>query len=232
MEIGIGWLEKTLKIIRKYGIWRVIQGLLVFGAFMYLIYNIANIDEIFKKAFVERAELVKFQHDEAVMHRNEIKPEIDAILKNAIAQFGCDRAFIVEMHNGTNNTAGLPFVYGEMTYEEVRSGYQHVEDGYLNMNLSRYEFPMYLEKHKMWCGPTEELSKFDDKFAHRVFADGVNYIGMIAINGYANELGLFGVTYCDGHVPPQGVDLEKGLMTEVQRISILLDTYKPDGSKK
>jgi hypothetical protein len=232
MEPGIGWLERTVNMIKKYGIWKVIQGLVVVCSFVYIIYNIANLDKIFKSAFTERATFAQQQHDKAVEYRNEIKPEISRILKNAIVQSGSDRAFIVEMHNGTNNTAGLPFIYGEMTYEEVREGYSHVGDGYLSMNLSRYDFPLYIEKNKMWCGTSEELIKVDDKFAHRVMADGVTYIGMIAINGYYNELGLFGLTYCDGHVPPEGVDLEKLLISDVQKLSMLLDTYDKDEIKK
>lgn len=227
MEPGIGWLERTVKMIKQYGLLKVVQGLIVLCSFVYLIYNIANLDEIFKSAFSERTELLQRQHDEAVEHRREIKPEIDLILKNAITRFGADRAFIMEMHNGTNNTAGLPFLYAEMTYEEVREGYHHVDGGYMSMNLSLYEFPMFIEKQKIWHGPTSDLEAIDERFAHRVFADGVNYIAMIAINGYSHELGLFGLTYCDGHMPPDSVDLEKGLMTEVQRISILLDTYNP-----
>ena len=232
MEPGIGWLERSVRMVKKYGICKVIQGLFVLCAFVYIIYNVSNIDKIFSNTFKERAELVKQEHDKAIEHRREIKPEIDMILRNALVQYGADRAFIVEMHNGTNNPAGLPFLYGEMTYEEVRKGYHHVDDGYMNMNLSRYEFPMYLETHKVWYGPTENLAKLDDKFAHRVFADGVNYIAMIAINGYNNELGLFGLTYCDGHTPPDTVSLKRGLVSEVQRISILLDSYNPDGTKK
>lgn len=228
MEPGIGWLERTVKMIKRYGILKVIQGMLVLCSFVYLIYNVANLDNIFKSAFSERATLVQQEHDAAVEHRREIKPEIDLILKNAIARFGADRAFIMEMHNGTNNTAGLPFLYAEMTYEEVRNGYHHVDGGYMSMNLSLYEFPLYIEKNKIWYGPTSALETIDDKFAHRVFADGVNYIAMIAINGYNHELGLFGLTYCDGHVPPDSVDLAKGLVTEVQRISILLDTYRSE----
>ena len=227
MEPGIGWLERTVKMIKQYGILKVVQGLIVLCSFVYLIYNIANIDEIFMSAFSERTALLQKQHDESIKHRREIKPEIDLILKNAIARFGADRAFIMEMHNGTNNTAGLPFLYAEMTYEEVREGYHHVDGGYMSMNLSLYEFPMFIEKQKIWHGPTSALKAIDERFAHRVFADGVNYIAMIAINGYSHELGLFGLTYCDGHVPADSVDLKKGLMTEVQRISILLDTYNP-----
>lgn len=232
MEPGIGWLERSVRMIKKYGIWKVLQGLFVLCAFVYLIYNIANIDKLFSSAFNERATLVQKQHDEAIIHRREIKPEIDMILKNAITQYGADRAFIMEMHNGTNNTAGLPFLYAEMTYEEVRSGYHHVDDGYMSMNLSRFEFPLYIEEHKLWYGPTEKLNTIDEKFAHRVFADGVNYIAMVAINGYNHELGLFGLTYCDGHTPPDTIALRRGLVSEVQRISILLDSYNPDGSKK
>lgn len=232
MENAIGWLERTVNMIKNYGIWRVLQAVMVFGAFIYIIYNISNIDAIIKSAFSERNAMMQREHDEAVVHRREIKPEIDFILKNAIVRFGADRSFIMELHNGTNNTSGLPFLYAEMTYEEVRSGYSHVDDGYMSMNLSRYDFPMYIEKHKIWCGPTEDLKSIDEKFAHRVLADGVSYIGMIAINGYNHELGLFGVTYCDGHTPPDNVDLSKGLMTEVQRLSILLDGYKVDNDER
>ena len=96
------------------------------------------------------------------------------------------------------------------------------------MNFSRYTFPLYLEKHKLWLGPVDKLMEIDDKLAHKIMGDGVNYIGLIAINGYHNELGVLGVTYCDGHLPPEGLDLENALMLEVQKVSTLLDSPHVD----
>ena len=231
MEPEIGLLERTVKLIRKYGIWKVVQGILVMCTILYIVYNISNLDTVFRKVFNERTTEARYYHDKASEYRVKIKPEIDNILKSMLADYGADRAFIMEMHNGTNSAAGLPFIYAEMTYEEVRSGYHHVDGGYAQLNLSRFDIPVYLKENKMWYGTTEQLKVVDEKFAYRVFSDGVSYIAMIAINGYRTELGLLGVSYCDGHLPYDEKAMIKGLTSDVQRISLLLDTYNIDGTE-
>lgn len=52
--------------------------------------------------------------------RKHINPIINELLDNSIRDIGCDRAFIMEGHNGKANGGGLGFYYVDMTYERCR----------------------------------------------------------------------------------------------------------------
>lgn len=217
--------EKMVRVVDKYGLFKITQALFVFAAFLYIMYNVSNLDGVVRSAF--NAETIELQenHDAAVEVRRSIKPEIDMILRESLADMGANRTFIMEMHNGTNNTAGLPFIYGEMTYEEVRNTF-HVDEEYTSLNLSRFQFPMYLETKHMWYGTIQDLAKIDPKISARMASNDVTYVGIISIHGVSNELGYFGISFCKDAAPPKPQDLVRTLSSVSQRLSILLDAKR------
>lgn len=220
----IGFLERMIKMMDKYGLWKIFQATLVLAGFLYIMYNVQNLPEIVSGAFSRETEIRQEQHDAAIEVRRSIKPNIDLLLKDALSTLNADRAFILEMHNGTNNVAGLPFIYGEMTYEEVRNEITHVDEDYTSINLSRFAFPMYLEKNHMWNGNIYELGRVDQKLAARLASNDVTYFAIIALHGVNNELGYFGFSFCNGKQPPGESEIEKCLNSTAQRLSILLDS--------
>lgn len=201
----LGFLEKVIKIINKYGIFKVFQALCVIGIFVYLMYNAHNVGQavqnIVRTEIETHNEKVEQEHNDALIVRQKIKPKIDSILTDALTRLNADRVFVMEMHNGNNNTSGLPFLYGEMTYEQVRNGVSHIDDDYLNLNLSRFTFPLYLEREHLWQGTTEDLSKIDDKLSKRLLSNDVSYLAITQIHGFSNFIGYFGVSYCNDKSP-------------------------------
>ena len=225
METGqVGVIEKTIKIINKYGIFKIVEALVVITAFLYIVHNVSNIPRIVDSVFRNRTERIQIEHDAAVEARRNIRPEIDDILKRTISYLNADRIFIIEMHNGTNNTAGLPFIYGEMTYEEVKNGITHIDEDYTSVNLSRFEFPMFLRQNRVFIGSIDELRKIDDKLATRMSSNDVTYFGIISMHGITNELGYFGVSYCNGNKPASVENIIEQMTICSQKLSILLDS--------
>lgn len=222
----IGFLERMIKLMDKYGLWKISQATLVLAGFLYLMYNVQNLPDIVSGAFTRQTEMTTKEHDAAVETRRSIKPDIDMLLKDALSSMCADRAFVMEMHNGTNNVAGLPFIYGEMTYEEVRSHVGHVDEDYTSMNLSRFNFPMYIEKNHMWYGSIDELSTIDAKLAARLASNDVVYIAIIDLHGVSNVLGYFGFTYCDKKNIANEKEIETHLASTAQKLSILLDSKR------
>ena len=224
----LGFLEKTVKLIEKYGLFKIFKALCVIALFVYVMCNGANLiegivekvtRETIKDEAVEKVRL----HDIALEKRQYIKPQVDSLLQATLYDLNADRIFIIEMHNGTNNVSGLPFLYGEMTYENVSEGIAHVEDDYTNVNLSRFSFPTHLEKEHIWIGSVEELSKVDNKLAQRLISNDVTYLAIAHIHGIKNELGFFGVTYCNG-LKPKDVYRSIGYVNlSAQKLSSLLD---------
>lgn len=222
----IGILERVIKLMDKYGIWKIFQATLVLAGFLYIMYNVQNLPQIVSRAFDRQTEMVREEHDEAIEIRRSIKPDIDMILKDALSSLNADRAFIMEMHNGTNNVAGLPFIYGEMTYEEVRNHITHVDEDYTSINLSRFNFPMYLEKKHMWHGNISELKEIDSKLSARFMSNDVTYFAIISLHGVSNELGYYGFSFCNGKTPPTDGEIERNLTVNAQKLSSLLDSKK------
>lgn len=221
----VGAFEKMVRVVDKYGLFKIFQALFVFAAFLYIMYNVSNLDGVVRSAFTAENIELQESHDAAVEVRRSIKPEIDLLLKESLAEMDASRAWIMEMHNGTNNTAGLPFIYGEMTYEEVRNTF-HVDEEYTSLNLSRFNFPMYLEEKHIWYGPVSELAKIDPKIAARLTSNDVTYVSIISINGVSNELGYFGISFCKDKKPERIQDLVSVMSTTSQRLSILLDAKR------
>lgn len=225
---NLGFLEKTVKLIERYGLFKIFKALCVILLFVYIMCNGANlIDTLIgriSRETIDRAAVEKVEaHDRAMSIRQEAKPKIDDMLAYTLNKTDCDRVFVIEMHNGTNNTAGLPFVYGEMTYEMVRNGVTHIDEDYTNLNLSRFSFPAYVNQHHYWMGSIEELRKIDPKIAQRLASNDVTYLAIIDIHGVKNELGFFGITYCNGRQPKSREELITVLMEETQKLSTLLD---------
>lgn len=221
---NVGFLERMLRLMDKYGLWKIFQATLVLAGFLYVMYNVQNLPEIVTGAFSRQSELQQEEHDAAVEVRRAIKPNVDILLKDALSTMNADRAFVIEMHNGTNNVAGLPFIYGEMTYEEVREHITHVDEDYTSINLSRFNFPMYLEHNHMWIGTIDELSEIDSKIAARLSSNDVTFLAIISLHGVSNELGYFGFTLCNGKTIPDEKDVDRCLMTTAQKLSGLLDS--------
>lgn len=221
-----GFLEKMLNLITKYGTWNIIKAIMLIFMFGVVTYGITNMDKIVEKALTRQTEQTMNDHDRAMQTRREIKPKMDLLMINALQELHADRTFVMELHNGTNNTAGLPFIYGEVTYEQCAEGIEHADDGYTKLNLSRYEFPYILQQKPIWFGTIEELMKIDQRIALKLQSDNVSYIAVAVIHGIESELGYIGVIYCDGKEPADEELLRNRLASDVQRISAMLDINK------
>lgn len=224
----LGFLERTVKLVEKYGLLKIFKALLVLAIFIYILYSGANIDKVIERITREAIQTEQVErteaHDRALLVRQSIKPTIDNLLQNTLISMKADRAFVMEMHNGTNNTAGLPFIYGEMTYESVAEGVTHIDEDYQNINLSRFNLPLHVVKTHLWVGSIEELKEIDPKFANRLAANDVTYLAVAIIHGVKNELGFFGLTYCNGDTPKSTKEITVKLMEATQKLSTLLDS--------
>lgn len=225
----LGFLEKTVKLIEKYGLFKIFRALCVIAIFVYVMCNGANlIDSIvgrvtkntMKEERIEKQE----EHDAALKKRQEIRPEVYNILYNALNKLNADRVFVIEMHNGTSSVSGLPFLYGEMTYDVVSEGTEHVDNEYTNFSLSRFQFASYLENKHVWLGTVEELSLIDEKLAHKLISNDVSYLAFTQIHGVKNELGFLGVTYINGKKPKSVETIATELIIASQKLATLLDS--------
>ena len=233
MDINpVNMFETMVNVVKNNKMFDIVKTFLIFVLLVYITYNITELPKIVKNVFNARTTELQMEHDTAVDRRRSIKPQIDAILFETMNTLNADRIYVIEMHNGTNNTSGLPFIYGEMTYEQARRNVEHVDEDYVSINLSRFEYPLYLEKNQIFCGTIDDLAKIDERMAFRLKATDATYVGGVAMHGVENELGYIGITYCNTE-PVGRQEIIRVLSIASQKLTALLDMStedEPEGS--
>ena len=215
-------IDPLIKLIKNFGFARAIGYLVMLCCVVFTAISLFNMDKIVEKAISDNQREQTDAHDRAVEKRYVNSPKIDQILNEVLYKYGADRVCVVEMHNGTKNVAGLPFIYGEMTYEVCRDGILPVDADYTQFNLSRLSFPTFMFEHNAYCGGMSDLGRIDDKFAERLLVNNSTFLCGYTLHGADNVIGYFGVIWCGGY-PNETVQLMKDLSAYAQKLSILLD---------
>lgn len=200
----ISLLEPVAKLFDKYGILKALGYLFILafiGITLYSGYTIINLDERIDKGITrvldERHDDEIATHEAGVEKRMGNMDEINRSLRECLYITGADRACVLEMHNGTNNTAGLPFIYCEMTYEQVRDGVMPVGDEYAKLNLTRYAFPYYLQNKAYYSGSIKNAMTIDNKIATKMSHDGTEYILVYELTSNGKTIGYLAMTWND-----------------------------------
>lgn len=215
-------IDPAIKVVKNFGFARTIGYTVMLACVVFTAVSLLNIDQTVQDAINSHNEAEIEAHDRAVEKRYANSPKIDKIMSEVLYKYGADRVCIVEMHNGTKNVAGLPFIYGEMTYEVCRDGVLPVDADYTQFNLSRLSFPIFMFEHNAFCGSMNEVNRIDDKFAERLLVNNSTYLCGYTLHGSTNVIGYFGVIWCGG-APDETNQLMKDLAVYAQKLAILLD---------
>lgn len=144
------------------------------------------------KAFVDE-ETTK--HNELARKRMEAGPVVSSVLKDLILDLGATRAVLCEMHNGTNNLNGIPFLYADAVYEEIVRTADYVTDEYKNFNMARYPFIGNHFYDQIWIGTRDDIEAEDPHLAAKLKYTGAEFGALQVIQGLRAPLGLLAVTY-------------------------------------
>ena len=226
MENFLQWIEKILGFLKNYGFLNIIKSCIViilFAFTMAIAFNpketITNIIEL-----VHTIEDEKHATSEEI--RKHVNPVINELLDNSIRDIGCDRAFIMEGHNGKANASGLGFYYVDMTYERCRktSLDQAIYWQYKDMPTSIFPFFNYLNKRRYFYGGSDELSQIDSKLAQMINVNGTHFLVTVEIPGKNSVNQFMGILGYSFENPPKLTQEQiKDYMLEVRRrVQILL----------
>ncbi len=228
----LGFWERLIKFKDKYGYWNLTK-LVLFVAFAIAVlllaknfgenYSFERQKEAMTEVIEQNNEQMFIEHNEQMQIRRDIKPLVTDLLKNTLNEMDADRAFIFELHNGSNNTAGLPFIHCTMTYEETARNIEPIDEDYQNLSLTRFSFPEYLHNHDLWFGTVEEFADIDKKLASRMQNNGATYLVITTIRSENSEIGYFGFTYCNNKEHKHDKDMMEFIVHTVQSLSKLLD---------
>lgn len=229
----LGFWERLMKFKDKHGYWNLTK-LVLFVAFavatLFLAknfgesYSFERQKEAINEVMQENNQQMFLEHNDRMEQRRNIKPYVMDILKSTISEMDCGRAFVIELHNGSNNTAGLPFIHASMTYEVVARDVEPIDEDYQNISLTRFVFSEYLHKHDLWFGSINEFVDFDPKMGKRLQNNGATYLVMTTIRSEECEIGYFGFIYYD-HSEHDFATKEKMefILHAVQKLSKLLN---------
>lgn len=227
----LGFFERAVKVVDKYGGWKVFQSIMFVGMFLFFIYYIPIITKsTVQQTTIEAMHTVnkdkEEMHIQNLEQRRQLQPKVDAILESFLTSAKADRAFIIELHNGSNNLNGVPFLHGSVTYDASVDGLDGIDEEYQNISLSRFEMSTYLHKNFEFIGTIDEMSKIDKKLAAKLKSNDVKYIAITTLHNGTNEWGWFGVLYNRTTDIPSEKDLLNQMLINAQSITKELDLIK------
>lgn len=228
---NLSFFEKAVKIVDKYGGWKVIQAIVYVSLFLFIMFYIPAMTKVtVEQATIRSIETAdrnkEEQHIRNLENRKAIQPQINSALSSVMNKTNADRAFIIELHNGSNNLNGVPFLHGSVTYEFTRDGIDNIDEEYQNLSLSRYEFATYLHNNFSYFGSVDELAKIDKKLAMKLYSNGVVYVAVTTLHNGKNEWGWFGVLYGNMASVPQEREITNELMITSQTIAKTLQVLQ------
>lgn len=229
----LGFWERLMKFKDKHGYWNLTK-LVLFVAFAVALlflaknfgesYSFERQKEAINEAMQENSQQMFLEHNYRMEQRKTIKPYVMHILETTLSEMRCGRAFVIELHNGSNNTAGLPFIHASMTYEVVAHNIEPIDEDYQNISLTRFVFSEYLHKHDLWFGTIDEFIKFDPKMGARLQHNGATYLVMTTIRSEDCEIGYFGFLYYDNNEHDFATkEKMEFILQAVQKLSKLLN---------
>ena len=187
----ITWLEKGLKLIKEYGVGRIITGALLIAFLSIVFYFIFNPT----KAFEVYDEWKDRQHNILMELRMENAPKIQSSIEKLTYKLDATRTIVLELHNGNQSVGGIPFTKCSATYEALNIGQPPVASYYQSQNLSLIPFVTTLFKQGYWCGNIDELAKIDKGLAFKMKSNGTEHFTACVIEGIDKPLAIMIVSF-------------------------------------
>lgn len=214
----ITWLERGLKLIKEYGIGRIVIGALLIALLSVMFWFILNPT----RAFEVYDDWKKRQHDILMELRMENAPKIQRSIENLTYRIGASRSVILELHNGIENTGGIPFTKCSATYEALNVGCAPVANFYQSQNLSLMPFVTHLFQKGYWCGDVDKLTEIDKSLAFKLQSNGTEHFSACVIEGIDKPLAILFVSF--DHVPDEHHNCEN-IRENIRHIAMELSVF-------
>lgn len=226
-------MEKFVIMVKKYGVFSLLKSILLFSLFGIICIFFLNQEKIVTSIITNYDKKTNTEHNRLMNQKNKvINPKVRTILVRLLAETKADRAFIMEVHNGTVNPTGQPFTYADCNYEEVSTRtIKPLSGEFERIKLSLYKLPEYLLDNSLWMGSLEDLDKLDSKMASKMEVGDSKYIYVIGMVGKLNDIGLLCLSFVKTNPGFEQQTLSK-VIDASQRISVLLDCEHGEDSLK
>ena len=138
-------------------------------------------------------------------------PAIQKELRLLCYTLNADRVFLFELHNGKKSAGGLPFIYADMSYEEVNieKCLEYVGTEFQNIPLTLYKYPNYMFHKRYEYAALEEIATVDNAFAKHIEGIGGKYLATAYITIHGKPLGFLCASFHNEPVLSENVIKEK-----------------------
>ena len=231
-ERGLNLAKGFVDMCKRYGLKFVfLCGLVLFffiwlGIITYDFYKFDRVEVI--NSMIERqTEELREAPTIDAKARYEATGKVNTLIRELLDSLGADRVCVCEYHNGKDNTANLPFLYWDMTYECVSRGTAFISDSYCDMSVSLYQIGYYLYKHNYIQCSIEDMSATGKwpRFANKLEADGVTYSFLCAIRTTSVEIGFVMVNWHEKPKKAMGY-IHAEVADVAMRLNTILDNTK------
>lgn len=191
VDKGLGWLDKALNIVDKYKFRTIFKAIIIILIVAATVGFVSNPTYIFEKY----KEWSDQQHKELLEKRMKNNEKLHLKAEQLLYRINADRVMILELHNGLENNAGLPFSKCSATYEALNIGVKPVADQYQNVNLSLMPFATYIFEKGYWCGNVEDLAQIDRGLYYKMMANETTHFAACVVEGVDNALAFIFVSF-------------------------------------
>lgn len=191
VDKGLGWLDKALNIVDKYKFRTIFKGIIIILIVAATVGFVSNPTYIFEKY----KEWSDQQHKELLEKRMKNNEKLHLKAEQLLYRINADRVMILELHNGLENNAGLPFSKCSATYEALNIGVKPVADQYQNVNLSLMPFATFLFEKGYYCGNVEDLAQIDRGLYYKMMANETTHFAACVVEGIDNALAFIFVSF-------------------------------------
>lgn len=238
---ALGWMDRAAEMYKKHGMKGVLMGLLVLfitcvGISLVIVTAkfALNPEKVFQQYYewqVQKEKIEAQKHQELIEKRVENTPKIQAECDKVLYKTNAQRVLFMELHNNTNNIAGLPFYYADASCESMNDVVQPIAPYCQQAKLSLMPFASYLFEYGEWCGDLEELKELDKAFYYKMKSSGASHMAAVIVHGAENAVGMLFVTYGEGdeHDCKNALLLTKNAAA---KIAILVEVQKESNLPK
>ena len=195
-DSALGWVERFLALLSKYGFWKILGatiGVAIVSILLYFAFNWEKAFELYDAWQVR-------QHDDNMELRVENGPKIQSLIDKLTYKINASRVLILEMHNGVTGGGGLPFTKCSATYESLNIMVSPVAEQYQEVNMSLMPFTNFLFEKGYWCGNTEDLLEIDKALYHKMKSNKTEHFAACVIEGVDNKAIAFLIVSFDNPI--------------------------------
>lgn len=214
----LSWLERILKLIKDYGIGRIITGALLIAFLSIIFWFVFNPT----RAFEVYDDWKKSQHDVLMDIRLENAPKIQNLMDKLTYKVNASRTVVLELHNGDTGSGGFPFTKCSATYESLNVGSRPVASYYQDQNLSLIPFANFIFNEGYWRGNVDDLIDIDRALCFKMKSNGTEHFSACVIEGINKPLAIMIVSF--DNIPNELHDCDN-VRESIRHVAMELSVY-------